>query len=399
MGSRLWFAGLAILGCTSLSLAAGAGVDPVPTIATERTFDFSGSRERFRVPVGVDTIDVVACGAEGGMLVDPAEAVRSALGGLGGEARSRLTVEAAEHLAVLVGGAGDIAGGYNGGGAGPFPWGATRGAGGGGASDVRQSGAALGDRVLVAAGGGGGGLGLRGPIEMLLGGVGGGSSGGDAYSPLGGRGASPTSGGAAGVGDSTSGFAGALGRGGDGADLGGGGGGGLYGGGGGSVRFLYGGGGGGGGSSLGDSTTPGVCEGEGSVTMSFEQPQAVRPFGALVDEGDVGSTIVDVPVFLLFAVDEAVSADWSTHPGGASGLATAGEDFVAASGRVTFAPGQTETTVSVEVLADTEPEADLLWGEWLVIEFSNPSPNALLDTNPFHGSGLVIIVDDDAQAG
>lgn len=390
-----------IAACCSLPVVAGAGVDVVPTVPVERSFEFIGSPEGFRVPVGLETIDAVACGGQGGRLLGGDEfGVISTVGALGGEARSTIEVTTGERLVVRAGGTGDFEGGYNGGGAAP-PVSVllgTNGAGGGGASDVRQGGAGVEQRVLVGGGGGGGGAGIlpdQVPLDELFGGAGG---GGDAVAMEGGLGATATAGGTAGrsSSDLDLGSDGAFALGGAGAPGSGGGGGGLYGGGGGSVSLGFG-GGGGGGSSLGDSTNPGVCEGDGSVTFSFEQAQSVRPFGAVVDEGDAGSTIVDVPVFLLFGVDDEVSVDWSTASGGSPGLAAAGADFIAASGTATFAPGQTETSVSVEVLADTDDEPDLLWGEWLVIEFSNPSANALLDTNPFFGSGLIIIVDDDTN--
>ena len=66
----------------------------------------------------------------------------------------------------------------------------------------------------------------------------------------------------------------------------------------------------------------------------------------------------------------------------------------ATSGSVTFAPGETEKFVTVEVFGDTIGEPPLLYGEWAVLSFSNPSANAVLDTT-FFGFGVVIIVDDD----
>ena len=49
-----------------------------------------------------------------------------------------------------------------------------------------------------------------------------------------------------------------------------------------------------------------------------------------------------------------MSVDWAT----ADGTATAGEDYEAASGTLTFAPGETTKTVSVAVLNDTTSEGD-----------------------------------------
>ncbi len=75
-------------------------------------------------------------------------------------------------------------------------------------------------------------------------------------------------------------------------------------------------------------------------------------------------------------------------------MAQAGTDFVSATGTVTFAPGETTQTIQIEILGDTLDEPPLLWGEWGLVAFSNPT-NALLDTATFVGHGLFIIVDDD----
>ena len=79
---------------------------------------------------------------------------------------------------------------------------------------------------------------------------------------------------------------------------------------------------------------------------------------------------------------------------GGPGIATAGVDYVAASGTVTFAPGETSQTVPITVLGDTIDEPPLLSGEWGLVSFSNPSANATLDTS-FYGLGVFVIVDND----
>ena len=79
---------------------------------------------------------------------------------------------------------------------------------------------------------------------------------------------------------------------------------------------------------------------------------------------------------------------------GASGIATPGVDYVSASGTVTFAPGETSKTVPITVLGDTIDEPPLLYGEWGLVSFSNPSANATLDLS-FYGLGIFAIIDDD----
>ena len=59
-----------------------------------------------------------------------------------------------------------------------------------------------------------------------------------------------------------------------------------------------------------------------------------------------------VPVRLQSPAAAAVDVSWTVQ----AGTATAGEDFVAGTGQVTFAPGQTERYVPVQVLDDRVTE-------------------------------------------
>lgn len=246
------------------------------------TFDFTGTAQNFTVPSCVTSIAIDGLGAKGGN--------GDALGGLGGRAQGTVNVTGGEELIVMVGGSGVTApavgdaagfrGGFNGGGdvfeATDFSEQFQGKSGtGGGASDVRQGGSGLANRILVAAGGGGGG---GGPFDgsERLGGDGGGLIGESAPSSVdtqGGGGGTQSTGGVAFrcCGSTYPNENGSLGQGGaayrDGSGSGGGGGG-YYGGGGGSFA------GGGGGSSyikaLSDSsTTLGVNDGDGSVTLSW----------------------------------------------------------------------------------------------------------------------------------
>ena len=79
---------------------------------------------------------------------------------------------------------------------------------------------------------------------------------------------------------------------------------------------------------------------------------------------------------------KTVTVDYATL----AGTAEAGSDFTAESGTVTFAPGQTSQTVSIDVLGDTVDESD----ESLSLELSNAVNAAIAD-----GSGAITILDDD----
>lgn len=212
-----------------------------------------GPRARlFTSAVGQTAITVDAYGAQGGNGTYYS-------GGLGGRVQATLTVVPGSSLSIRVGGAGGgpCPGGglpgYNGGGAGNCNTASDSG-NGGGATDLRVTPFALGDRIVVAGAGGGAGFNCSTTTGKPDHGGAGGDLTGQKYpslcTPMGaGGGGSQVAGGAGGVSGANTAGAGVLGVGGAGSPTsgatgvteGGGGGGGYYGGGGG----MYGGGGGG----------------------------------------------------------------------------------------------------------------------------------------------------------
>jgi hypothetical protein len=80
---------------------------------------------------------------------------------------------------------------------------------------------------------------------------------------------------------------------------------------------------------------------------------------------------------------DTVTVAWAT----AAGTAVSPKDFTAASGTVTFAPGETAKTITVQIVGETTKEKD----ETMGVRLSNPV-NALLGDS----SGLGTILDDDA---
>jgi|SRR5580700_1073728 hypothetical protein len=247
----------------------------------KETFSYTGKEQKFKVPAGVTQITVTATG--GGSPTG-----KWSLGANGGRVLATIPVTPGETLAVFVGGAGNLSAGSSGaGGSGGFNGGAAGakgayygsysdgGAGGGGASDLREGGDTLANRVLVAGGAGGGGGGSYYAAGGKAGAGGGKTGGSGGFQPLyfpagqGGKGGSQSAGGKGGRGGQEFGYRraarghrGDLGTGGSGGGGrrrdstggGGGGGGGYYGGGGGGAGGHYssgpgGAGGGGGGSS------------------------------------------------------------------------------------------------------------------------------------------------------
>ena len=103
---------------------------------------------------------------------------------------------------------------------------------------------------------------------------------------------------------------------------------------------------------------------------------------AAVVEGDGGQTHVMFTVTLSAASDEAVSVGYVTS----NGTATAGVDYTAGNGTITFAPGVLSQQISVTVAGDAAVEGD----ETFTVSLSNPSGATIAD-----GSAVGTITNDD----
>ena len=125
------------------------------------------------------------------------------------------------------------------------------------------------------------------------------------------------------------------------------------------------------------------CNAEGAICTSGERPLShslsatvAGPVGisvadARAQEG-AGNT-VDFTVTLSRASSGTVTVGYAT----ADGTATAGQDYTAASGTLTFAPGETSGPVSVSVLDDTHDDD----GETFTLRLSNASGGRLTDAS------------------
>jgi hypothetical protein len=83
-------------------------------------------------------------------------------------------------------------------------------------------------------------------------------------------------------------------------------------------------------------------------------PPTVAIFDESMHEGCDGTTTFTFAVQLSQPLTTPVTVNFTT----ANGTATAGSDYNAASGTVTFAPGQTARTIDVQVIGDAVPEPD-----------------------------------------
>ncbi len=109
---------------------------------------------------------------------------------------------------------------------------------------------------------------------------------------------------------------------------------------------------------------------------------------ASVSEGDAGTAVVDVPVSLSAASGKTVTVDWTTRPRTGTYFADEAVDYTPASGQVTFAPGEINKTVPIEVNGDLDVEPD----ELFVVSFRTPT-NAVM--GGFYGIGFGGISNDD----
>ncbi|MEM8960297.1 MAG: Calx-beta domain-containing protein [Acidobacteriota bacterium] len=145
--------------------------------------------------------------------------------------------------------------------------------------------------------------------------------------------------------------------------------------------------------------TTGLSEDDYLVTLSGELPErAVRldaqpltiargvSVGDLqLFEGDSGSAVASVPVTLSSAADTAIDVTWTT----ADGTALAGEDYLAAGGVLTFAPGEVTKNADVTVLGDLDAEPN----ESFLVTIS------AVGVSVGDGQGLVTLIDEEGCSG
>jgi hypothetical protein len=129
-----------------------------------------------------------------------------------------------------------------------------------------------------------------------------------------------------------------------------------------------------------------IPDGSGTGTIVDNDPApALSIADASVVEGNAGTTTASFVVTLSAASGRTVTVDFAT----ANGTATAGTDYVAGIGNLTFAPGETTKTIAVTLNGDAIDEVD----ETFAVNLSNPVNAALAD-----GTAVGTIRNDDAPA-
>ncbi len=132
-----------------------------------------------------------------------------------------------------------------------------------------------------------------------------------------------------------------------------------------------------------------IGTGTGTGTITDDDPLPTLSVDSpSVTEGDSGSKDMTFTVSLSAASGREVRTGYAIYPG--DGTATSGTDYTAIDGFrfLTFAPGETSKTFTVEVLGDTDPEAD----ETVGVRLAAGPTNAVIGGN---GRGVGTITDDD----
>ena len=120
--------------------------------------------------------------------------------------------------------------------------------------------------------------------------------------------------------------------------------------------------------------TGAVCTEDGRTFTTALATRIQGPPGLAVADAEVHEgpgAVLAFAVTLDRAASAAVRVDYATS----DGTAQAGSDYTAATGNLTFAPGETAKTVSVAVLDDSHDEGS----ETLTLRLSNPSGAYLAD--------------------
>jgi hypothetical protein len=119
-----------------------------------------------------------------------------------------------------------------------------------------------------------------------------------------------------------------------------------------------------------------------TVTLVVRSVPTVSISSAVTGEGNSGTRGLTFTVTLSRASTVPVTVRWGT----ANGTAVAGSDYAAGSATLTFAPGQTQKTVTVQVRGDRTRERD----EYFLVRLSNPG-HAVVGT----GTGVGGVRNDD----
>ena len=135
---------------------------------------------------------------------------------------------------------------------------------------------------------------------------------------------------------------------------------------------------------LSNSTNATIASGQGTGTIRDDEPR-ISISDVTKSEGRKGrTTLFTFTVTLSAAYDQPVTMSFRTVNGTAT---TSNNDYVAKTGTLTFAPGETTKTITIEVKGDSKREAN----ETFYLDLFGLSSNALFTKK----RGLGTILNDD----
>jgi hypothetical protein len=133
---------------------------------------------------------------------------------------------------------------------------------------------------------------------------------------------------------------------------------------------------------LSGPTNATIADGQGVGTV-FDEPRVSISDVTKTEGKNRQTTLFTFTVTLSAAYDQPVTMSYRT----VNGTTTTGDDYVAKSGTITFAPGETTKTITIEVKGDNKREAS----ETFYLDLFGLSSNALFTK----GRGTGTILNDD----
>lgn len=140
-----------------------------------------------------------------------------------------------------------------------------------------------------------------------------------------------------------------------------------------------------------------IAPGSTAVTLTDDDPQPnIAGLFTIRTEPPVGlMRAVNVPVRLSNSSIETITVNFAT----ANATATAGTDYVATSGTLTFNPMEIEKSISIQIIGDGTPEPD----EFFYVSLSGPTnstvqfPQSPVSIRNLNGAARVFDFDDDSR--
>jgi hypothetical protein len=132
---------------------------------------------------------------------------------------------------------------------------------------------------------------------------------------------------------------------------------------------------------LSGATSATIADGQALATIVDDEPRISISDVSQAEGKKNKTTLFTFTVTLSVPYDQPVTVSFQTANGTAT---TSDNDYVAKSGTLTFAPGETTKTITIEVKGDSNREAN----EYFYLDLSGNSSNSMLDKK--RGTGTIL---------